>query len=208
MDQRRLERIRLLSTRFHELQGFRIVAAGASMVLGLAVYLLVMPNPTSEGALVALGLSFAPVFPAVWWLNRYYAAAFGRQVMRLPDGWPRKAYLLLIVYFMIAMWLNARFPEIPAGAPTAAAVALLSLWVTVRDWPWRGYYASATVAVAIAFAAGASGTIAPGSRVAVTFLLTGLSMMAIGLLDHRLLVKLVEEARASQTSNVPAGRAD
>ena len=207
MDQRRLERIRLLSSHFHELQGFRVAAAGASMALGLALYLLVMPNPTSEGALVALGLSFAPVFPAVWWLNRYYAAAFGRQVMRLPDGW-RKAYLLLIVYFMIGMWLNARFPEIPAGAPTAATVALLSLWVTARDWPWRAYYASATVAVAIAFAAGASGAIDPGARVAVTFLLTGVSMMAIGLLDHRLLVTLVEEARVSQTSSVPAERAD
>ena len=208
MDKRRLERIRLLSSHFHELQGLRVVSAGASMALGLAVYLFVTPNPTSEGALVALAISFVPVFPAMWWLNRYYGATFGRQVMRRPDNLFKSIYLPLIMFTVVGAWLNATFPEIPPGAPTAATVAFVSLWVTIRDWPWRGYYVGATIAVAIAFTARATGAIDSGAAVALTLLLTGVAMMAIGLLDHRLLVKLVQEARESQTSSVLAERAD
>lgn len=209
MDQRRLERIRLLSARFAELKGLRVAATGGAILLGQGLYLAAIPAPTSEGALIALAMSFVPVVPAVVALNRYYSETFGRQVVRSPDKWPLTTQLVLLIGFVIAMWLNTRFPAIPPGGPTAAVVGLASLWITARDWPWRGYYISATIAVAIAFAARVSGAISPGSAVAVTFLLTGMAMLAIGLLDHRLLVKLVREARESQyAGSVASGRAD
>ena len=210
MDQRRLERIRLLSARFAELKGLRVAAAGGAILLGQALYLAAIPAPGSEGALVALAMSFVPVVPAVVALNRYYSETFGRQVVRPPDRWwPLRTQLVLLIGLAITTWLNTRFPEIPPGAPTAAVVGLLSLWITARDWPWRWYYISATIAVAIAFTARAANSIGPGSAVAVTFLLTGMAMLAIGLLDHRLLVKLVREARESQRAESAAsGRAD
>ena len=66
-------------------------------------------------------------------------------------------------YIWAAGWLNATFPEIPAGAPTTWFVALVSVWVAVRDWPWRAYYLIATVAVATGLAASApiGGLLAP-----------------------------------------------
>ncbi len=207
MNQTRLERIRLLSRHFHELQGWRVATGGAFLALGMVVYVLITRHPTSEGALVALGLSFVPMFPAQWRLNRYYAENFGRQVMRRPEP-VRSVLLPLILLMTVASFLNATFPEIPPGAPTAAVVAFLSLWVTVRDWPWRGYYAIATIAVATAFTARATGAIDADAAVAVSFLLTGVAMVAIGLLDHRLLVRLTEEARQLQAEAVSTEHAD
>ena len=105
-----------------------------------------------------------------------------------------------------AWWLNAAIPEIPAGAPTTWFVALVSVWVAVRDWPWRAYYLSATVAVAMGLVASApvGGLLAPNMTLGVMFPLLGGSMVAIGLLDHFLLVKLMKEARESQAVTSPS----
>ena len=80
MDQHQLDRIQLLSARFHELQGLRVALAGACMAVGVGGYLIATPQPTNNGAMIAMLLSFVPVVPGVAWLNRYYATTFGRQV--------------------------------------------------------------------------------------------------------------------------------
>ena len=80
MDQHRLDRIRLLSARFHELQGLRVALAGACMALVVGGYLIATPQPTNNGAMIAMLVSFVPVVAGMPRLNRYYATTFGRQV--------------------------------------------------------------------------------------------------------------------------------
>lgn len=67
-----------------------------------------------------------------------------------------------------------------------------------RDWPWRAYYLLVPAAVALAFTATASGggTLNPDLTLCVLFVTLGVSMAAVGLLDHLLLVKLTNESRA------------
>ena len=195
MDRHRLDRIRLLSARFHELQGLRLAFAGACLTLGVGGYLMGTAQPTDTGAMIALVASFVPVIVGMPWLNRYYATTFGRQ------EWSRSRYapLFLIVYVAVGWCLNTWIPSIPAGAPTTATVILASLWIAVRDWPWRAYYLGCATAVAIAFTASASGTgvLAAQMTLATIFVTIGAAFVAIGLLDHLLLVKLMKDVRAA-----------
>ena len=147
MDQHRLDRIRLLSARFHELQGLRVALAGACIALVVGGYLIATPQPTNNGAMVAMLVSFVPVVAGMPRLNRYYATTFGRQVWSPPRKWK---VFFLIGYIWVGWWLNAAIPAIPAGAPTMWIVALVSIWVAIRDWPWRRYYLVAMLAVAMA----------------------------------------------------------
>jgi hypothetical protein len=197
MDRHHLERIRLLSERFHELQGLRVALAGACMALVVGGYVIATPEPTNNGAIVAMLVSFVPVVAVMPRLNRYYATTFGRQVWSAPRKWKVS---FLIGYFCVAWWLNAAIPEIPAGGPTVLTVGLFSLWVALRDWPWRAYYLLPAVAVSLGLAASApiGGLLAPNITLGVMFPVLGASMVAIGVLDHLLLVKLMAEARHSQ----------
>lgn len=201
MNETHLDRIRLLSARFHELHGLRVALAGACMAVVVGGYLVAWPQPTNNGAMIAMLVSFVPVIAVMPRLNRYYAATFGRQAWS-PS---RKRPLLFGVYLAIAWSMNAAIPEIPAGTPTTATVALLSVWVAIRDWPWRAYYLLATAAVAIGLAASApvGGLLPPNMTLGVMFLLLGASMVPIGLLDHLLLVKLMKQARTPLTEAAP-----
>ena len=198
MDQQRLERIRLLSSRFHELQGLRVALAGTAIIIAVGGYLIAAPVPTNNGAMIALAVSFVLMLPGMWGLNRYYATTFGRQVWR-PGRFTR---WFLPAYFLVAWLLNASIPSIPAGAPTVATVVVVSVWVAIRDWPWRVYYLAAPLAVAVAFSFTASGggVLNPHLTLAVIFLTMGAAFVPIGMLDHMLLVKLMKEARAPESS--------
>ena len=186
MDPHRFERIRLVSSRFRELQGLRVALAGASIAVVLGSYLIATPQPTQFGATVALSASFALMLPGVLWLDRYYATTFGRQVKNPRERWPTLAFLLM--FWTLSAWL------VPLLA-AAVMVGVMSLWVAVRDWPWRGYYLAATAAVATSFIAALSsaGAEQPGVALAMTYFLFGLAFVPIGLLDHRLLVKLMQK---------------
>ena len=193
MDQQGLDRVRLLSTRFHELHGLRSVFAGVCMLLVVGGYVALAAHPTNDGAIVAMLVSFVPVMAGMPRLNRYYATNFGRQVWK-----PSKKWLLYVGIYMVVAWsLNVGIPAIPAGGPTLGIVGLASLWVAIRDWPWRAYYLGATAAVAVGFAASApvGGLLPPNLTIGVMFVLLGASMVPIGLLDHFLLVRLMNEAR-------------
>ncbi len=199
MDRKRLARIRLLSSRFNQLQGLRVAAAGAWLAVVMAVYVVVRPIAYNEGALVALLMWFPLAALGDWWLRGYYARTFGRQVSARPKN-PVQTALLLLTLYAVAWYLNWRFPEIPSGAPTAYWVGLFSVWVAVRDWPWRAYYLGATAAVAIAFglSAAVGGVLDPSLTIAAMFFAVGASMVPIGLLDHWLLVRLIQEARTPE----------
>ena len=201
MDQHPLDRIRLLSARFHELQGLRVALTGACIALVVGGYLVFSPQPTDNGSMVALAASFVPVVPGVWLLNRYYATNFGLQVGSPPKH-PRYLNLFFVFYFLLSLLLNAAIPSIPAGAPTALTAALISVWVAIRDWPHRAHYLVVTAAVVIGFAVSASGAgLLPANlTVGTIFVLLGASFVLVGVVDHLLLVKLMKEARQTQTS--------
>jgi hypothetical protein len=198
MNRHQLDRIRLVSTRFRELQGLCVAVAGAAMAFIVGGYALIARRPSNDGAMLAVLLAFVLAAPAVWSLNRYYAARFGRQLAsRRMAG---RTALALVAYVVVAATLNARFEAIPAGAPTAVTVALASLWISIRDWPWRAYYLGATAAVAIGFAASTpiTGLLPPHMTLTTIFVLLGASMVPIGLLDHLTLVRLVDDVRELQ----------
>jgi hypothetical protein len=203
MTQHRLQRIGFLSTRFVELHGFRTAVVGASLALVMGSYLVLTPTPSNNGALLALGLSFVPMAPGVWWANRYYSATFGRQVIKARN--PGRLIAFGCAYWVIGFSLDKAFPAIPAGAPTAATVVLFASWVAVRDWPVRAYYLAAPAAVIAAFMVTASGggVLTPNLTLVTIFFTLGVSIVVIGLLDHRLLVKLVEDAREVSAPSDP-----
>jgi hypothetical protein len=194
MDQLQLARIRLLSARFSELQGLRVTLAGSSITVAVGGYLAAAPTPTNNGALVAFLLSWVPVFALMPYVSRYYQTRFGRQRWTAS----RKMWLFFGAYVVLAFALNAAIPEIPAGTPTLATVALVSIAVAIRDWPWRAYYLGVTAAMASGFALTASGAgLLPAHLTLVTLLLVlGVSMVSVGILDHLLLVRLMRDARA------------
>lgn len=200
MDEDQLARIRLLSSRFVELQGLRVAFAGGTMAIVLGSY-LIMAEPTSSGAIIAMLMSFVLMTPGEWWLHRYYATRIGRQVPKPRKSWPTLVFFA--IYFAVATYLNSRFPAIPAGAPTAATVVLISLCVAIRDWPWRAHYLGAAAAVAIAFSINvfSAGVVDPGRTLAFTLFAGGLSFVPIGLLDHRLLLRLMAEARVPEAAS-------
>ena len=205
MDEQQLARIRLLSRRFLELQGLRVALAGAIMASVLGSY-LAATEPTPSGAIVAMLMAFVLMIPGEWWLHGYYARTVGRQVATPHVRWP--GLVFLTVYFWIGAYLNHRFPAIPAGGPTMAAVVGLSLLVAIRDWPWRAHYLGAAAAVAMAFGVSVFGSavIDPGRTLAITLFVGGLSFVPVGLLDHWLLIRLMADARDPRAARA-AGRA-
>lgn len=200
MDQQHLDRIRLLSARFHELRGLRVALAGVCIALIVGGYLALSAQPTNNGTMVALVVSFIPVIPGVWLLNRYYATTFGRQAPSTP---PAHLQWVPLVFMTLAMVVNAAIPSMPSAAPTAITAALISVWLVVRDWPHRAHYLMVTAAVGIGIAVSASGAglLPPHLTLGTLFVLLGLSFVPVGLLDHLLLVRLMKEARQAQLAH-------
>ena len=189
-----LARVRFLSSRFAELQGLRVAAAGATLAMVFGSYLM-SGNPTHTGGMICLVVSFLLIVPGQWWAHRYYATTVGRQVASKRSRLPMLVFLF--VYTLVGTFLDRQFPEIPAGAPTAGVVVLMSLFVAVRDWPWRMHYAAVAAAVATAFSVNVIGVggIDRGMTLTMTFFVTGVAFVPAGLLDHRLLMRLIEESR-------------
>jgi hypothetical protein len=197
VDKQHLRRLQLLSKRFVELQGLRVAFAGAAIATVFGSY-LASTHPTESGAWIAIALSGALMIPGEWWLHRYYANTFGRQVTE-PRNW-RSIGVFLLAYNFVGFFLDRRFPEIPAGGPTVFTFIGASVFIAIRDWPWRLYYLGAAASVAIAFGANVFGVdvIDRGMTMTVAFLACGFSMIVAGVLDHWLLVRLMASARAEQ----------
>lgn len=193
MDQHHIAAVRFLSRRFLELQGLRVALAGGTIATVVGGYLAVA-TPTREGALTALVAAFVLMTPGQWWLHGYYARSVGRQVPTPAKPWPVSVFV--VTFMAVAVYLNDRFPEIPAGGPTMATAVALAVGLAIRDWPWRAHYLGVAVVVAGAFASMVirPGIVDPGLTLGVTLLATGLSLVPAGLLDHWLLARLLADA--------------
>jgi hypothetical protein len=148
-------------------------------------------------------------------LQKMYRRTFGDVVAtraaRFVAGLP-----LLLVY---AGWLTEMFLSLdrPYSGPSLAAVALaaVSCWIALRDWPWRLHHlvpAAAGLAAAIITASVPPSAdrfgVDPvrGEAYLLAYALMGLGIVVSGLLDHRLLAVSFSQSSGTTASTAAPER--
>jgi len=186
-----LVRIRLLTTRFHQLHGLRVALGGMMYTVIFGSYLAVA-EITETGVLIAIGVSCLLFLPIDYCLKRYYASTFGRQV---PD--PRDQHRTLLIAVGLGFFTSVfnKLFKLEPLVLSILVVGVFSLWIAIRDWPLRRYYLGATAAAAVAVAASLADGADANVTFAMSFLAIGVAFVPIGFLDHRLLVTLIRESR-------------
>ena len=82
-----LERLRLVSRRFAELQGLRVALAGSVFTLVFGTYLMVRPAQGRGGVWIALAIAFGLILPGERVIRRYYACYVRPRIAeRVPFG--------------------------------------------------------------------------------------------------------------------------
>lgn len=183
----RLRTIRLVTERYNELQGLRLVIAGA--MLAATCGGLLIAQARQRAVLIAIIVTFAAMLPCQSLLTRYYAARFGRIVVQVS----RRNGLWLLAAMAIALALSGK----PFGPGQLAGVFLIGAagasWIAIRDWPLRGYHLLGAVAAAFGASIQLMAVHAQSlpSAQATAFLVFGLAYIPIGFLDHRLLASVM-----------------
>jgi hypothetical protein len=184
-----LETIRLVTERYRDLQGLRLVIAGA--MLASTAGGLLMADARQRAVLIALIVTFIAMMPVLWLVDRYYTAKFGRTVGRPTPiaGW----------WLLGAMAVSATLTGKPLGPGQMASVfvigAAAALWIAIRDWPLRAYHLLGCVSVAFGAAIqllSLQSDFLPRAQ-AIAHLGLGLAYIPIGLLDHRLLTSVMRD---------------
>jgi hypothetical protein len=195
-DTQRFDRLALIAKRYRELRGLGLAVIGLAFAGASGIALAA--GWDSEGAVIAtLGLATVAMVPAVQWIQRYYDARFGRVKVT-----PRLSKSLAAGLFVTVVIGIERALQLPAHMVTPLALCGLGfLWVAIRDWPLRAYHllGAAGVALALGVQFTADAALHPWPAVARSFLLLGLSCIAVGLLDHRLLVAALQRNPAAQS---------
>jgi hypothetical protein len=208
MDDQDLARIRLVTRRYHELQGLGRVALGAGLVAAWLVADLVLGTRADAWAfLLPPAAAAAIAVPGKLASDRLYALRFGR----VRQGGDEKAagYALLLG---LGLFMALTIEEHVAGRgyPSLLFLVLAAsrAHTFVRDWPLRRYVAVEVIALALA--SGLYVTVDPSvSREAVAdvryaFLwkglgLNGVAVIVVGMLDHRLLMNTLGGRQVSGT---------
>lgn len=176
MPPRDLATIRLVATRYRELQGLRLVLAAAVFLALLAAdWFDDFPRPLAA-LLVCAIWSFAEAY-----LNHYYSRRFG--VVEQPASVMAAIFGLALVISLILSW-GTGSPD-----PMLAVFATAHIWIAVRDFPLRAYHLLGFLSVGAVFASTSIPHIVslhPG----VMLTLYPASLIAIGFLDHHLLATL------------------
>jgi hypothetical protein len=189
-----LDRIRFVTLRFRALQGLRslVVIPAVLTAFWLQPYLGLLRYAGPEGAILGLLGTLAPFLVVVAvrpLLDRYYSRRFGMVDTDLGGEWPANlpdGVLLAVGFLVDVTWLKAHSPSALLIAGT-----FISLRVTIRDWPWRGYYLAPAVVCAIGAWLAAidpalrAGGVPGALRIPLTILLVPHLLTAV--LDHRLL---------------------
>ncbi|MBA3639821.1 MAG: hypothetical protein H0W53_11155 [Acidobacteria bacterium] len=225
----RLLRIAFVTTRYAELQGLKLVILGAGVLASVVTWGLLSEdlNPFQ-----LMNMSIGLFFIVSVWANGYYARWFG-SVPLVPAprfaffyavnndatqssvavGKPESVgawvmYIALIIEVLKGMIY-------PGGvSPTAAALAGYSAWVLVEDGRYRSHYvlglAAGVLGISLTWAIPSSFRL-PGplpTAFALPYLQTygilGVALIALGLLDHRLLVTAMPgTASGTRRSSAP-----
>lgn len=181
---RKLERIRLVSERYWELQGLRHVLVGIvfSVVFGVV---LLSGGPTPDwGFAGTVALAIGLIAAGMLWLDRYYERTLGR--LRPTAASRRFGTFVVPVTLFALLWLHPL-----VGAPPFslyfAGWAAFGLWITWRDWPFRAHHLVDTVAGTLAAALQWRGAGTPDERFLMGLVVIGVGAIVSGSLDHRLL---------------------
>jgi hypothetical protein len=194
-----IRRIAFVSQRYLELQGLGLALCGAGMILGCLMMHLAGTGP-SGAAFMPFMLGSVLAANVTPYLLRSYQRSFGHavgtRVQQFTAGLPQ----LLVVAGGLA---DMSFQMQGWFAPSVAAIALAasSAVIVLRDWRYRlhhlvGIAAGITGAIVtslIPHSVNQWGDIGPGRVEAylLAYTIVGLGLMAIGLLDHQLLMSFM-----------------
>lgn len=190
-----LRAIRLVTERYRELQGLRLVLGGVSLAGCFGAFALMGAPGGAIGQAIVSAVMIGISFPGIWLTDRYYATRFGRVVRREGRDWTPWVSLIGIAFGSSALntWSLALGPV----AFVAVIIPAAALWVSVRDWPLRGYHVFAALAACGAlwfvFATPAAER---WLAEALAMVVVGAVYIPIGFLDHRLLTTVMPKRDA------------
>ena len=142
MTPRDLERLRFVTRRFTSLHGLRWFVLGPAILSAfwLQPYLKALRHSGQVGLLLGLLGTLAPfvfVLVGIPLIERYYRQRFGSVRGAVRTKWPSLPDAL--IFLGVAAFELTKF-ERSGSSLLLAAGCVTCLHVTVRDWPWRGYY--------------------------------------------------------------------
>jgi hypothetical protein len=179
----RMQRIRLVAERYHELQGLRLVLVGCAFVVAFGAYALAGAPHGDWGFVGVLLAAFAGIGPGMWLLNRYYAQNFGRVARPQHSG---VTWTIAGVAAASAV-VNQVFDTSP-GFTGLLVAPPFALWIGIRDWPLRAHHLAAGLVTAAAMALALTAPAADRDVAeAWAFAVFGAAYIPVGFLDHRIL---------------------
>jgi hypothetical protein len=207
-----VRRIAFVAERFFELQGLAPAIFGGTLIFATLLHHAVdgpahFFNNSFQAFMLAMMASNFALGPLQKMYRRTYGDLVASRTARFVAGLP----LMLVCLGCVGeMWLSV---DRPYSGPSLAAVALaaVSCWIALRDWPWRVHHlvpAAAGLAAAIITASVPPSAdrfgVDPvrGEAYLLAYALMGLGIVVSGLLDHRLLA--VSFSRAGTTASTGA----
>jgi hypothetical protein len=186
-------KMHLVAERYWELQGLRGALVGTGLMLGAgAAILLPTFSPGVDAEIwslpLAAGLAFLVILPGMLWLDRFYARTFGRLK---PSAKARRFGLLIVPALLIPGMVAG--PHFGSRGYVAFFIgwAVVGLWITTRDWPFRTHHLLDVVAgIFGALVLWKLSAEQPESLGLLWgFLVIGTAATITGLLDHQLLAR-------------------
>jgi hypothetical protein len=201
--------IRLVASRYRDLQGLSTVADAAVLLILAAGAYLHRSGWLDTSSLVAVFIAICAAYFCVRftrvrrWIDAYYANRCGRVHHSLGRPFP------FAMYFQ-GLLLPQMLRDMGLPVPVGTAFALLLLaglpgHIVVRDWPYRAHWLL-PVAAGVVVAAMFAGVTTHAQAQAWLFpscFACGASMAFAGLLDHTLLLKTLHPKPSDLPERAP-----
>src|SRR5690349_16648862 len=196
-----IDRIAFVTRRYVELQGMKFVALGSVLILGIGWWTLMPVELRNLGQQILIPANLLVMHNVA--IDAFYARAFGRvpSLRRSRSGLQVQAQTIGPVIILFGLMADLLRMLAYPGGPSTAAFALTgySLWVLGRDGAARVHYVLGVLggAAAVLSTWGAPFERLPYGRLpavveepyVAAYSITGLTILALGLLDHRVLVQ-------------------
>jgi len=189
-------RVAFVARRYRQLQGLRVASLGLGLIAGVIVW---SATPVALRALTTLlGPALMLFAGCTGALDVFYDRQFGRFVL------PHRRWIWFESIGPIQLGLTIDMLRgivaLPGPSGTAVALTLSSLWLVIRDRPWRMHYQVGVLAGLAAIVITASSPSLPPfgeaqfgeahmspaaqGAYALAFALVGLAVFVTGLADH------------------------
>lgn len=192
MDQH-LRSVRLVTERYRELQGLRLVLGGLAFSSCFGAFALLGAPGGTTGLAVASVSMIAVSLPGMWLADRYYAGRFGRVVHEAGRDWS----LWRIATFVVGSSVLNNWLSVGPLTFAVAFIPLMALWIAIRDWPLRAHHLLAAFAAPVALWFVLTTSLADRALAeALAMVVVGAVYIPIGILDHRLLTRVMPTRNA------------